>query len=205
MCCLFILLCCRSRPVEDGYAYQYKNLDSAKALVHTGDLIVRNGTDEVSFATRKFNRKDTSYSHCGLIQVENDSIWVYHALGGIYNPSQTLKRQIIDSFCNPMEIDQFAIYRYKFSTAQNQLLSRVVTNYYKEKLPFDMFFNIESNDKMYCSEFVFKSINAVTNGYLMNRLPYTQPQYVTVDDLYLNPLTQLVIKVRLRSGDDEMN
>ena len=53
------------------------------------------GIDDVSRAARSMNRKDTSYSHCGIVFIENDSVFVYHALGGSYNPSQKLLREPI--------------------------------------------------------------------------------------------------------------
>lgn len=196
-CCLFILVftSCKNYEPQKDFTYQFQKIDSVKALAQTGDLIVRNGIDEVSAATRKFNRKDTTYSHCGIIQVENDSVFIYHALGGSYNPSQKLMRQVIDSFCNPKDVDQFAIYRYNLSPLQNIQLSEIVHEKYYSRLPFDMFFNYQTDDKMYCSEFVFKCVNSATENFLTQFHPATQPMYVTVDDLYLNPQTTLIKKV----------
>lgn len=196
-CCLFIFLSasCKTGLPESDHSLAYKKTDSVKAIIQTGDIIVRNGTDEVSMATRKFNRQDTTYSHCGILQIENDTIFVYHALGGSYNPSQTLMRQVLDSFCNPKEVDKFAIYRYRFSPEQNNQFSKTIRQHFANRLPFDMFFNYDTDDKMYCSEFVFKSINTVDSNYLMSVHPRTNPMYITVDDLYLNPKTQLIKKV----------
>ena len=78
-------------------------IKSAQPLIQNGDIIFRNGNDEVSHAARSMNRKDTSYSHSGILFIENDSAVVYHSIGGIYNPSQKLRRDPIDSFCNPKE------------------------------------------------------------------------------------------------------
>lgn len=156
-------------------------------------MIFRNGMDEVSRAARSFNRKDTSFSHCGLLMIENDSIFVYHALGGAYNPSQQLMRQPIDSFCNPAENNAIAIYRFPLSTAQNQKLQQTVRTYYRAGLRFDLFFNFQTDDKMYCSEFVFKSLNRALdhslNGYVrMDTIPFG----ITTDDLFLHPKSQLI-------------
>ena len=196
-CCLFILVfaSCKNNEAKIDFADQFKKIDSVKASVKSGDLIVRNGNDEVSLATRKFNRKDTTYSHCGIIQIENDTVFVYHALGGSYNPSQKLMRQVLDSFCNPVEVDKFAIYRYSFPDEQKSALAEIIKEHYKNQLPFDMFFNYESDDTMYCSEFVFKSINRATKNYFIQFLPPSNPVYITVDDLYLNPSATLIKKI----------
>lgn len=195
--CLFIFfgISCSENNGAAYFVKEFEKINQTKPLVKTGDLIVRNGNDEVSLATRKFNRKDTSYSHCGIIQIENDSVFVYHALGGSYNPSQTLMRQVIDSFCNPIDVDKFAVYRYDITPLQNKLLTQTVIHHFTNRLPFDLFFNYESNDKMYCSEFVFKSLNAATGNYFLLRHPKTSPEYITVDDLYLNPKATLVKKI----------
>jgi len=196
-CGIFISLfaSCINNPPVNSVNTSFRKIDSVKSLITNGDLILRNGTDEVSMATRKFNRRDTTYSHCGIIQIENDTAFVYHALGGRYNPSQKLIRQVIDSFCNPKENDGFAVYRYDFSDTQRFTLARIVRNYHHQQLPFDMFFNYETSDKMYCSEFVFKSINQASENYLLQFHPLTQPMYITIDDLYTNPGSRLIKKV----------
>ncbi len=165
------------------------------AVLQTGDLVFRNGNDEVSRAARSFNRKDTSYSHCGLVMVENDTAFVYHALGGIYNPSQKLLREPLERFCNPAENNAVAAYRYPLSASQLDILKTTVRKYYQAGLKFDLYFNFLSDDRMYCAEFVFKSLNKALNQALT---PYvrmdTIPFGVTTDDLFLHPVARLLRK-----------
>lgn len=171
----------------------FQLINLAKPLIEDGDLVFRNGNDEVSKAARSMNRKDTSFSHCGIIYKENDSLFVYHAIGGIYNPSQKLKRELLDSFCNPAENDALGVYRYNLNTVFKENLNNTVKNYYKAGLKFDLFFNFKSDDVMYCSEFVFKSLNKSTNGMLTKYLRLdTIPFGVTTDDLFLNENCQLI-------------
>jgi hypothetical protein len=184
-----------SRSSPAASAAHYRQVKTLEPLVQSGDMIFRNGNDEVSRAARTFNRKDTSYSHCGLLFMENDSVVVYHALGGIYNPSQKLLRQPLDSFCNPAENNAVGVYRYPLNPTQLKILQQTVSNYYKAGLPFDLFFNYRSDDRMYCSEFVFKSLNRAVDGILTSYVRTdTLPYGVTTDDLYLHPLTRLVKK-----------
>ena len=91
---LFFATACRenanvqSASMSDSVlAVNFQLIDSVKPLLESGDLIFRNGNDDVSRAARSMNRKDTSFSHCGFVYRENDSFFVYHAIGGIYNPS----------------------------------------------------------------------------------------------------------------------
>lgn len=183
--CLFLcsILACKapdSSPPPDA-------IDKIQALAVNGDVIVRNGTDEVSNAARSFNRRDHRYSHCGLIQVEQDTVFVYHALGGAYNPSQKLLRETLQHFCGAADIDKVAIFRYPLDKDENEQLSSWIKEQYRKELPFDLFFSFESDDRMYCSEFVFKALNAAKNGRLKSLLPQNdEALYVTIDDLYLN-------------------
>jgi hypothetical protein len=174
-------------------AADFRLIDSVKPLIQSGDVIFRNGNDEVSRAARSMNRKDTSFSHCGLVLIENDSVFVYHALGGIYNPGQRLRRDPIDSFCTPADNNAFGIYRYNLKKEQEDKLRSVVKNYYLAGLKFDMFFNYQSDDVMYCSEFVFKCLNKSVDGAFTKYVRLdTIPFGVTTDDIFLNENCRLI-------------
>jgi hypothetical protein len=197
---LFLSWCCRpaagkkESPVSPALlASAYQTIDSAKRSLRNGDIIFRNGRDEVSQAARTMNRKDTSYSHCGLVFIEQDSVFVYHALGGQYNPGQKLRRELLESFCSPAENNAFGLYRYNLGDRETAKLKQAVDTYYRAGLKFDMYFNYSSDDVMYCAEFVFKSLNQAVNGayskYVrMDTLPYG----VTTDDIYLNENCRLI-------------
>lgn len=193
---LFLFLSCTAKtkgPDPQKIAANYERIQSIRPLLRSGDMIFRNGNDEVSRAARSFNRKDSSYSHCGLLMVEHDSIFVYHALGGAYNPSQKLLRQPLDSFCNPAENNAIGIYRYPLQPDQQQKLEKVVREYYRAGIRFDLYFNFRTDDKMYCAEFVFKSLNRAVDSALTGYVRLdTLPFGVTTDDLFLHPASRLV-------------
>ncbi|WP_346236596.1 YiiX/YebB-like N1pC/P60 family cysteine hydrolase [Niabella insulamsoli] len=160
-------------------------LQRLKPLLQSGDLIFRNGIDEVSEAARHMSRTDKSFSHCGIIQVEHDTVFVYHALGGRFNPSQKLLRQPLELFCDPKINDRIAVYRYQLNASESESLANWIRERYSEGLLFDLFFNLTTDDRMYCSEFVFKGLSAATNGALFKHLNQKDDlSYVTIDDLY---------------------
>jgi Permuted papain-like amidase enzyme, YaeF/YiiX, C92 family len=184
----------------ESMAADFRIIDSAKHLIENGDVIFRNGNDEVSQAARSMNRKDTSFSHCGLVFIENDTVFVYHALGGIYNPSQKLRRDPMDSFCTPADNNAFGIYRYNLKKEQVEKLSSVVKDYYRAGLKFDLFFNYQSDDVMYCSEFVFKCLNKSVNGAYTKYVRLdTIPFGVTTDDIFLNENCRLIKRQYLKN------
>jgi len=191
---LFCILACNisKKPgLEEG-------VERMQIVAKSGDVIVRNGNDEVSNTARSFNRKDKTYSHCGLVQVERDTVFVYHALGGNYNPSQKLLRQTLKDFCSDEDIDKVALFRYPLNDKERGILSAWILDRYGEGLPFDLFFNFQTDDKMYCSEFVFKGLNAAKNDSLHKLQPQKDEViYVAIDDLYFNEWAKKVIEAKI--------
>ena len=60
-----------------------------------------------------------------------------------------------------------------------------------------MYFNYFSDDVMYCSEFVFKSLNQCVNGAYNKYLRLdTLPYGVTTDDIFLNENCTLVKRLK---------
>lgn len=199
---LFLFLCLGSCQPDQSQTRPrltdrvYRQLDSLRPLLKPGDLVFRNGTDAVSRAARKFNRRDTSFSHCGIIAIEKNTAWVYHAIGGSYNPPQSLKKELLDSFANPRENDKIAVYRYPLTGKEQERLTAIVQEHYKNRLPFDPFFNFDTDSRMYCSEFVFKSMNRSMDGRLSPLVRQQQePVYISIDDLFLNANATLVKRI----------
>jgi len=51
-----------------------------------------------------------------------------------------------------------------------------------------MRFDLSSNDKMYCSEFVYKAVEQATeNKIKLSTTTYKQIQFIAVDNLFINP------------------
>jgi hypothetical protein len=90
-----------SEEIKTNNALQQINV--AKKSVQSGDLILRTGKDFTSDVMRKLSQQDRTYSHCGIASWENDTLFVYHALGGDFNPDQKIRRDPFYLFCNPFE------------------------------------------------------------------------------------------------------
>ncbi len=61
-------------------------------------MVLRTGNDFTSESLRQLSFTDKTYSHCGIASIENDSIFIYHALGGEWNPDEKLRRDPIELF-----------------------------------------------------------------------------------------------------------
>ncbi len=165
----------------------FKQIHLAKQLVHSGDLILRTGRDFTSDIVRKMSTKDFTFSHCGIASWENDTLFVYHSLSGQWNPEKTIRRDTFAFFCNPYENKGLGIYRYQFNSEEIQKIVEQTKEFYHQKIIFDMQFDLATDDKMYCTEFIYKIFQKVLPN--QNIIPLTKNQnisYVAVDNLFLN-------------------
>lgn len=172
-------------------------IDSAEKIITSGDLIVRTGNDFTSESLRNLNQQDKTYSHCGIASVENDTLFIYHALGGEWNPNQQVRKDVLKFFAEPYSNRGIGIYRYNLSSLEIEKMLITVKKLYQMGITFDMKFDLQSNDRMYCSEFVYKSLVMGTRG----KLQFTTSQigdfaFVGVDDLFIHPLCKELKKIR---------
>ena len=171
-------------------------IDTAKKIVLTGDLVLRTGNDFTSESLRSLNQRDKTYSHCGIASIENDTVFVYHALGGEFNPDQRICRDRFEDFAAPHGNRGIGIYRYGLSAAEIKSLVVTVKNLHAMGIMFDMQFDLQTNDHMYCAEFVYKSYLMGTNGKLQFNVSHIGDfAFIGVDDLFLQPLCTLQKKI----------
>ncbi len=174
----------------------FLKIDTVKPFIKNGDLIVRTGNDFTSESLRSLNQRDKTYSHCGIASIEHDTLYVYHALGGEWNPNQNIRKDIFVFFAEPYSNRGIAVYRYAITKAETDSLLATVKNMHKSGIMFDMKFDLESNDRMYCAEFVYKAYKTGTNGKLaFNTSRIDTFTFVGVDDLFLQPLCTLQKKI----------
>jgi hypothetical protein len=164
-------------------------IDTIKRSIATGDLILRTGNDFTSESLRSLNQRDKTYSHCGIASIENDTLFVYHALGGEWNPDQRIRRDPFKSFAEPYSNRGIGIYRFQICEADIKTLMVTVKGLYRMGIMFDMKFDLQSNDRMYCAEFVYKSYLMGTNGKLQFGTSHLGNfEFIGVDDLFLQPM-----------------
>jgi hypothetical protein len=170
--------------------------DSSLRFAMDGDLIVRSGADAVSALFKKANRSDKSYSHAGIVFIENGGPMVYNCMGDAEDPYRPIRRDSLSAYISPNENTGFAIYRFHLTRKQVEQLHGVCIQYFKEARAFDPHFDLKTDSLLYCTEFVYKAVIQVTgkNDYF----PLTQMNafsYVAVDNLYSRKDMKLICKI----------
>jgi hypothetical protein len=210
----------REAPTGLTLAERWEVVNASMDSVMEGDLITRCGNDYMSYTLRDFSQTDPMYSHTGLaLRGEDGILYVYHNMGERLNPDEPMRRERVDSFLTPVNNIAYGVYRYDFNAEELANLKTIVVGHHKNGLRFDMNFDLETEDKMYCSEMIAKSIIKATNGRItfktnvMNNelkrkylkmalrekaLPSREAgdvrQYYGIDNLYLVPQCKQVMK-----------
>ena len=200
-CLLFFMMACHAQSHNDPptlskdsikeeqkISAQLDTIYRNQKMVRQGDLIVRTGIDFTSEIMRQLSLQDKTYSHCGIASIEHDSLFVYHSIGGEWNPDQKLRRDPFDIFCNPFENRGFGIFRYNLSPGENARLISIAQEYYNQGIMFDMQFDLSSNERMYCTEFVYKAVEEASNHKIsLSTTTLNHIKFVAPDNLFINP------------------
>lgn len=152
------------KTIADAEKWQLHRLQVYDSLFPTislkvrgGDMVTRLGSDITSEMLRQMNQTDQSFSHCGIASIEHDTIFVYHAIGGEFNPDQKIKRETLYSFGHPSENKSLGFFKAQLDSAQVSKLIAIAQHHYQIGTPFDMKFDYNTDDRQYCAEFVAKA------------------------------------------------
>jgi hypothetical protein len=135
---------------------------SADADLHdldlqNGDLILRRGRSLESFAVFLAD-KNRDYSHIGIVVVENGNPFVIHAVPGesATEPETVIKERPAD-FLSRDKASRFAVYRSVFQAGEREKVALKALEYYQNNTGFDHEYNLDSDQKVYCTELVLKA------------------------------------------------
>lgn len=125
------------------------------ANIKSGDLIFRQGTDAVSAAVLASKAKST-YSHVGMIVVENEAVLVLHAVPAeAANEAGGVKLESINVFARSDRAAHVAIARPKTAFEVGAVAAESALKY--QGRPFDAAFNLQDASEIYCTELVARA------------------------------------------------
>lgn len=179
--------------------YNISAVDSCVRLIQHADLLVRRGDDMTSYMLSQLNIKDKTYSHCGIVVIEDGYPFVYHSIGGEDNPDGVIRRDSAHIWCSPANNHAFAAYRYDMPDSTKQRFVSVVKSYYNEGCMFDMFFDLATDDRLYCSEMIYKAVRHATHDstYIALSENYGR-KFAGIDDLYPAMHSREICRIRFK-------
>src|SRR5678810_9323 len=124
----------------------FVNIAAMKKNIRSGDLVTRTGNDFTSQSLRTLNRRNKTWSHCGIASIENDTLFIYHAIGGEWNPDEKLRRDPWIPFAEPYSNNAVGQYRFTLQDSIVYDLIKIIKEFHTNKLPFDMNFDLASDN-----------------------------------------------------------
>jgi hypothetical protein len=178
---------------KDNYSKEIFISEEIQNKMQSGDVILRNGKGFISDVFRQFSLKDKSYSHAGIVSIEQKKVYVYHILGGEESNEKSLRKELLASFCNFSQNDAVAVYRYDLSPHIKDNIIGKLQSLSRKKITFDSHFDLKTDSAMYCTELIYKVVTVASgnNKYFPTTF-IDGNEYIAPDNLYLNGHASLI-------------
>ena len=178
---------------KDESHSKWEDAGAGLSKLRTGDLIFRHGRGFISNALMSLGRHEQKFSHAGIVAIEAGETFVYHAIGGEENKSNRLRKDPLRLFCDPTAVHSFGVFRTDLAQDNLERIVSEVNAFYREGLEFDTHFDLETDDKMYCTELIYKVFKKVLgNENYLSLSAFSGKKFIGCDDLYLNEHSRLI-------------
>lgn len=183
--------------IKDEQYKQAKLCDSLQNMLHNGDVVLRAGKDQISQLFKLANTKDQQFSHCGISIKEGETWNVYHVIVTPNYPEGIILKESFKSFVSHQYNNSAAIIRFSLDSTQVIKFCEAVKRYYALKIKFDKDYNLKSDDKLYCTELIYKSIIQANNNHwlIVPTVSNSGKEYIAIDNLYEHPSTKIIGKI----------
>lgn len=168
-----------------GQQDPYSMISEAENLLCDGDLVLRLNQDPLSQFIKNFNREDKKYSHAGIVLFENGKPFVYHILNDEGSRDGKIRQESFPGFCDPMKNYAFGVFRYRLGKEEVKKLKTVIYSWQKNKVLFDYDFNLQTDQRMYCSEMISKAITKATASRIVFKTTVVTKQEASLLAAYL--------------------
>ncbi len=145
-------------PVKPSFDTDSCRVRELPAL-RDGDLVFRKGRSLVSRVVL-MNDRTSAYSHVGIVAFKNDEPFIVHVAPGEpdENGDEKVKCETPADFLDEGKADLFAVFRLaEEETHLAKMAAQKALDYYEKGLPFDKSFDFRNDDKLYCTELVWKA------------------------------------------------
>ena len=134
--------------------------------VRSGDIVVSEVDAGASLLLNLMAERYAPYVHAGIVVVDDGEAFVHHAFASFWPvpgraPTTTMsgriRREALDSYLGRREVVSIARIPDPVAAARIGEFARTA---HRERLAFDPFFDIGSEDAVYCTEFVARAMLA---------------------------------------------
>lgn len=181
----FLLLwsCCTNALGED--------LHKRKLNFENGDIVVRMGSGMWSNYFASLSKNERKFSHAGIIVITNGVVYVAEETANDFTGVGGAHLVTFEDF--NAGSSQFGLYRLKLPDVKRSEISKTALQLVAQAVPFDSKFSLDSQDFLYCTEFVWYSIRRAVNLDIVPvKSSISGKEYISVEDLYKSTYVQSV-------------
>lgn len=163
-------------------------------LIKNGDVILKNGYGNLSKTIVSLLDEKISISHCGILYLENDSVFVIHSIAKEYSDLDGVQKISLSSFLNDTKPNSLFVLRLKKDENVRKKVLEKAIEYKNNKTPFDYQFNSDDDTKIYCSELIYQSILKSTGMTVMIEKNIQSKKILTFNSLLDTANFEIIIK-----------
>lgn len=124
----------------------------------SGDILFRRKSTFLSNTVLRFDT-DGAFSHVGLVRRKGDDVRVIHTIpvseGGL---TEGIQLDTLRSYLQGSETVDYALFRVDDELRSAAMRSAdEALNFYERQVPFDTEFRLDSPDRLYCTELVWRA------------------------------------------------
>ncbi len=130
-------------------------------IIKNGDLVFRQGRGIFSDIFKNIGETDSPFSHVGIVYKDGNDIFVIHTEANELTGVGFAKKEKLSDFISNSNSVTYDFYRIDdFRSARIQSVLKAALKYVNDKIPFDTDFNLRDNDRLYCTELVYKAFKS---------------------------------------------
>ena len=153
---------------------------AVSSVAQSGDLVFRAGKGRWSAYFRDISQKERRFSHVGVVVTNESGVFVVHASADDMTGIGTVRAEPLADFV--ADHDDIAVFRVRAEQTSRESIATACFS--KIGTPFDARFDLSCQEKVYCTELVWSSVNSVMGSEIIKPTTVKGHELVTVDACY---------------------
>lgn len=173
-----------------------EKIQSIETHLMDGDIVLRCGRDITSEMMRIMNKSDHRFSHCGFVFTTAGKKMVYHSIGAEDSPEAVIRVESLENFFSPANNLAIGFAKMHYNEGEQILIKSMLDSLVRAKVPFDLNFNIDSDDSLYCTEMIAKTLKQINPKIIIPLTDTFGQKFYTIQNITENSRVDSVIYLK---------